>query len=55
MIGAPNVYQIQPAMELAKNVAMLCNPVNIPIAVPTSFDGTTLLIQALEIPSVALA
>lgn len=52
---APYLNQSSPAMELANIVQMLCNPVNVPIAVAVSFFSEILEIQAFDIPSVAAA
>lgn len=52
---APLIVQISPAIELASKAQVLWQEVYKPIAVPVWYSGTRLLIQALEIPSVAAA
>ena len=54
-VSTPNQYQIAPASELAIIAAMLWKPAKDPIAVAVSFLSVMLLIQALDIPSVAAA
>lgn len=55
VIVAPNLNQINPAIELANIVKILCSPENVPIAVAVSFLSVMFEIQAFEIPSVAEA
>lgn len=54
-ILAPSQNQISPVNELAIIAQILCNPVNVPIAVAVSFLSLIFEIQAFEIPSVAAA
>ena len=51
----PKRSHSKPATELANRAAILCNPVNNPIADAVSVFGTRLLIHALAIPSVEAA
>ena len=54
-IWGEKLYHNKPATVLAHRAAILCNPVNKPIAEAVSDFGTMLLIHALAIPSVAAA
>jgi hypothetical protein len=51
----PHLYHIIPANELANKENILLNPAKKPIAVAVSFVSVILLIQAIDIPSVAAA
>lgn len=51
----PNLYHINPIMELDSIVQMLWNAVYVPIAVAVSVLTDIFVIQAFDMPSVAEA